>query len=105
MRWFTIALAAVVGGAALNTAVVSASLAGPAVIQGAGGFFSIPVMSLKEQRWTKVVRPQYDFSCGSDAVATLHTQPFELHTDDARATETIFVRGTQGKSQATDFRH
>src|SRR3546814_9634417 len=103
MRWFTISLAAVVGGAALNAAVTSAILAGPAVIQGAGGFFSIPVMSLKEKRWTNVVRQQYDFSCGSAAVATLLTYHYEMPTDEARAFEEMFVRGDQAKIQAEGF--
>ena len=58
MRWFLVALGTVVSGVAFNTAATSASLAGPAVIQGAGGSFSVPVVSLKEKRWTNVVRQQ-----------------------------------------------
>lgn len=103
MRWFLIALGAVVSGAAFNTAVISASLAGPAVIQGAGGSFSIPVTSLKEKRWTNVVRQQYDFSCGSAAVATLLTYHYETPVDEARAFEEMFVRGNQAKIQAEGF--
>lgn len=103
MRWFFIALAAVVGGAALDAAVMSASLAGPAVVQGAGGSFAVPVMSLKEKRWTNVVRQQYDFSCGSAAVATLLTYHYETPVDEARAFEEMFVRGNQAKIQAEGF--
>src|SRR3546814_20011104 len=89
MRWFLIALGTVVVGAAFNAAVMSASLAGPAVIQGAGGSFSVPVMSLKEKRWTTVVRQQYDFSCGSAAVATLLTYHYETHLAEAVVVEEI----------------
>jgi len=103
MRWFLIALGTAVGGAAFNTAVMSVSLAGPAVIQGAGGSFSVPVMSLKEKRWTNVVRQQYDFSCGSAAVATLLTYHYETPIDEARVFEEMFVRGNQPKIQAEGF--
>lgn len=103
MRWFLVALGTVVSGVASNTAVMSVSSAGPAVIQGAGGSFSIPVMSLKEKRWTNVVRQQYDFSCGSAAVATLLTYHYETPIDEARAFEEMFVRGDQPKIQAEGF--
>jgi predicted double-glycine peptidase len=103
MRWFLIALGTVAGGAAFDTAVVPASLAGPAVIQGAGGSFSVPVMSLKEKRWTNVVRQQYDFSCGSAAVATLLTYHYETPIDEARVFEEMFLRGDQPKIRAEGF--
>jgi hypothetical protein len=103
MRWFLVALGTVVSGVALNTAATSASLAGPAVIQGAGGSFSVPVVSLKEKRWTNVVRQQYDFSCGSAAVATLLTYHYESPVDEARVFEEMFVRGNQPKIQAEGF--
>jgi hypothetical protein len=103
MRWFLVALGTVVSAAALDTAVISTSLAGPAVIQGAGGSFSVPVVSLKEKRWTNVVRQQYDFSCGSAAVATLLTYHYETPIEEARVFEEMFVRGDQPKIQAEGF--
>ena len=103
MRWFLIALGAVAGGTAFTTAFVSPGLAGPAVVQGAGGSFSIPVMSLKEKRWTNVVRQQYDFSCGSAAVATLLTYHYETPIAEARVFEEMFLRGDQPKIQAEGF--
>lgn len=103
MRWFLIALGTAVGAAALDLAAMSASLAGPAAIQGAGGAFSVPVMSLKEKRWTTVVRQQYDFSCGSAAVATLLTYHYEMPIDEAQVFEEMFVRGDQPKIRAEGF--
>lgn len=103
MRRFLIALCIAACGGALNTAVTSASSAGPAVIQGAGGSFSLPVMSLKEKRWTNVVRQQYDFSCGSAAVATLLTYHYEMPIMEARVFEEMFGRGDQPKIQAEGF--
>jgi uncharacterized protein len=103
MRWFLIAVGTVVIGAAFNTAVTPVSLAGSTVIQGAGGTFSVPVLSLKEKRWTNVVRQQYDFSCGSAAVATLLTYHYETPIDEATVFEEMFVRGDQAKIRAEGF--
>jgi predicted double-glycine peptidase len=80
-----------------------ASWAGSTVIQGAGGSFSVHVMSLKEKRWTNVVRQQYDFSCGSAAVATLLTYHYDTPIDEATVFEEMFVRGDQPKIQAEGF--
>ncbi len=103
MRRFLIAIGAVIGGVMFNTAVPSVGVAGPVVIQGAGGSFSVPIMSLKERRWTNVVRQQYDFSCGSAAVATLLTYHYETPIDEATVFEEMFVHGDQAKIRAEGF--
>lgn len=103
MRGILVALGAAVSAVALPAAIVSPTLAGPAVIQGAGGSFSVPVMSLKEKRWTNVVRQQYDFSCGSAAVATLLTYHYEMPVQEAQVFEEMFVRGDRPKIQAEGF--
>ena len=41
------------------------------IVGQAGGTFSVKVLSLKELRLRAVVLQQYDFSCGSAALATL----------------------------------
>jgi predicted double-glycine peptidase len=56
--------AAVVGGAA----PAQAQLAG---VVTAGNYYSVPVKSYAERRFAGVVKQQFDFSCGSAAVATL----------------------------------
>ena len=38
-----------------------------------GGAFSVPAVSIKEARFSAMVRQQYDFSCGSAALSTLLT--------------------------------
>jgi len=103
MRWFLIAVGAVISGVVFDTAVPSVSVAGPVVIQGAGGSFSLPTVSLKEKRWTNVVGQQYDFSCGSAAVATLLTYHYEMPIDEAAVFEEMFTRGDQSKIQAEGF--
>lgn len=94
---------AAIGVVVLNAAGPSVAVAGPVVIQGAGGSFSVPAVSLKEKRWTNVVRQQYDFSCGSAAVATLLTYHYETPIDEATVFKEMFVRGDQAKIRVEGF--
>ena len=77
--------------------------AGTLRIQGAGGAFSVPVTSLKEARLQTVVRQQYDFSCGSAAVATLLTFHYERPVNEAEAFEFMFRTGDQEKIRKEGF--
>lgn|SRR5512138_767463 len=103
MRRLLVISGAVAVGAGLYLAAGSATWAGPAVIQGAGGSFRVPVMSLNEKRWTNVVRQQYDFSCGSAAIATLLTYHYDMPVQEAQVFEEMFVRGDRPKIQAEGF--
>ena len=103
MRNLLIMLGAAIIAAVLNLASSAVSVAGPTVIQGAGGFFRVPVMSLKEKRWTYVVRQQFDFSCGSAAVATLLTYHYDMPVQEAQVFEEMFLRGDQPKIRAEGF--
>ncbi len=67
--------------------LATTSQAGSLQLQGADGRFSVPIKSLKEKRWDAVVRQQYDFSCGSAALATLLT----YHYDRPIAEDTVFT--------------
>src|SRR3546814_14649919 len=49
------------------------------------------------------LRQQYDFSCGSAAVATLLTYHYETPLAEAVVFEEMFVRGDQAKIQAEGF--
>ncbi|MBI5040606.1 MAG: hypothetical protein HZB57_05230 [Gammaproteobacteria bacterium] len=72
-------------------------------IQGAGGAFSVPVTSLKEARLQTVVRQQYDFSCGSAAVATLLTFHYEQPVGETEAFEFMYRTGDQQKIRQEGF--
>lgn len=48
-----------------------ASDAGETRITVGGGAFNVPVQSMREARFSRIVLQRYDFSCGSAAVATL----------------------------------
>ena len=49
--------------------------------------FSLPVTSLIGRRFETVVRQQYDFSCGSAALATL----LRFHYDDPQSEQSVFI--------------
>ncbi|WP_294395444.1 C39 family peptidase [uncultured Sphingomonas sp.] len=49
--------------------------------------FALPVTSLIGRRFGTVVRQQYDFSCGSAALATL----LRFHYDDPQTEQSVFV--------------
>lgn len=71
----------------LLTTVVTPSLAGQVSIPAAGnGLLAIKVTSLKEARFRSTIRQQFDFSCGSAALATLLT----YHYDDAVSEQDVF---------------
>jgi uncharacterized protein len=52
-----------------------------------GGDFMLPVKSMVERRYLTVVRQQYDFSCGSAALATL----LNYHYGDPQNEKSIFI--------------
>jgi predicted double-glycine peptidase len=79
------------------------AVAGALRIQGAGGAFSVPVTSLKEARLQTVVRQQYDFSCGSAAVATLLTFHYEQPVSESEAFEFMYRTGDQEKIRQEGF--
>ena len=88
---------------AFLAAALPDALAGTLRVQGAGGAFSIPVTSLKEARLQTVVRQQYDFSCGSAAVATLLTYHYERPVNEADAFEFMYRTGDQERIRQEGF--
>ena len=68
-----------------------------------GGGYSVPVTSLKEARFRATVRQQYDFSCGSAAVATLLTYQYGIPVDEAEVFEHMYATGDQARIRAEGF--
>ena len=87
--------------AALGT--VGALQAGETRMWGAGGAFSVKLTSLKELRWKTVIRQQYDFSCGSAAVATLLSYHYDTAVSEAEVFEEMFLTGDRAKIQSDGF--
>jgi uncharacterized protein len=69
----------------------------------AGGSFSVPVFSMKEQRFQKTIHQQYDFSCGSAAVATLLTHHYNFPVNEQEVFREMFASGDQAKIKKEGF--
>jgi len=59
------------------------------------GDMDIKVRSLKEARFTRVVKQQYDFSCGSAAVATLLSYHYDRPVTETQVFKEMFAVGDQ----------
>ena len=88
---------AVLAAAALALGVVPApASAGDIAFAGfGGGSVNVAVTSMAERRWQAVVRQQYDYSCGSAAIATLLTYHYDWPIDESTVFEAMFVGGDQ----------
>lgn len=84
----------------LGTAMVHA---GPVNIAGSFGRFQVQAKSLQELGWDRVVRQQYDFSCGSAAVATLLTYHYDRDTSEAEVFEWMIRAGDAEQIQRHGF--
>jgi uncharacterized protein len=96
--------------ARLPVALLLASLAALPALAGSmdlrvpyGGGYSVPVTSLKEARFRSTVRQQYDFSCGSAAVATLLTYQYGIPVDEAEVFRHMYATGDQPRIRAEGF--
>ena len=83
-----------------------ASLAPAATLEVRGpqdGGFNVHVVSVKEARFATTQRQQFDFSCGSAAVATLLTHHYGKPTDERAVFTQMFERGDQAKIRKEGF--
>lgn len=68
-----------------------------------GARLSVPVASIKEMRFQTTLRQQYDFSCGSAALATLLTHHYNYPLTEQQVFEQMFLRGDQAKIRKEGF--
>ncbi|OEY65107.1 C39 family peptidase [Marinobacter sp. X15-166B] len=91
-------------GAALIAAFVPVTATAGAVnISNPFGAFNLQTKSLQEMRWDSVIRQQYDFSCGSAAVATLLTYHYNLPTREEDVFQAMITAGDRAKIQQNGF--
>ena len=64
---------------------------------------SVRVTSMKEARYRATVRQQFDFSCGSAAVATLLTHHYGYPIGEQQAFQEMFQRGDQARIRREGF--
>lgn len=68
-----------------------------------GGLYTLDVMSLKEARFRSVLPQQYDFSCGSAALASLLTYHYGAKFNEAQAFQAMWMAGDQEKIRQVGF--
>jgi predicted double-glycine peptidase len=68
-----------------------------------GARFNIPVRSMKELRFISTTRQQYDFSCGSAALATLLTYHYNYPISETVAFQAMWDIGDQAKIRREGF--
>lgn len=64
---------------------------------------SLDVSTLKERKFERVVRQQYDFSCGSAALATLLTHHYGRPTSESDAFTKMWAVGDQDRIKKLGF--
>lgn len=60
-----------------------------------GGSFTVPIDSIKETRFRSIVRQQYDYSCGSAALASLLTHHYEIPKTEQEVFKQMWEHGNQ----------
>lgn len=93
----------VVAMLAAGKGFVMSAEAGTVRISNSFGNFEMEAKSLSELSWEGVVRQQYDFSCGSAAVATLLTYHYERPTTEADVFESMIRNGDRDKIETYGF--
>jgi len=68
-----------------------------------GGPVSVRITSMKEARFKGTVRQQFDFSCGSAAIATLLTYQYGQPTSEQMAFAAMYAAGDQDKIRREGF--
>lgn len=78
--------------------------AGTVMVPGVtGGAFMVKVTSIKEARFRTTVHQQYDFSCGSAALATLLTYNYEEPVTEQEVFKAMFDKGDKEKIRREGF--
>ncbi|HRP23099.1 MAG TPA: C39 family peptidase [Thauera sp.] len=73
------------------------------IITPTAGGAAVPTVSMKGLRFSATLRQQYDFSCGSAAVATLLTHHYGWKVDEAAVFQAMFEHGDQAKIRQEGF--
>jgi predicted double-glycine peptidase len=68
-----------------------------------GTRFTVPAGSIKEIRFRNTIRQQYDFSCGSAALATLLTHHYGYPVSEQQVFEQMYLHGDQRKIRREGF--
>lgn len=72
----------------------------PAIAMGG---VALPVVSMRQSRLAGTLLQQYDFSCGSAAIATLLTHHYRLPVSEQEVFEAMYLQGDQAKIRREGF--
>src|SRR5262249_32320293 len=70
---------------------------------GVGGVYNVPIASLKEARFKRVVKQEYDFSCGSAALATLLSYHYDTPVNETAVFTEMFPVGDPARIKRYGF--
>lgn len=87
----------------LAAALGQGSCAAAMELAGIGAPFSVPVTSIRAARFKSTLHQQYDFSCGSAAVATLLSYHYGYPVSEQFVFEQMYARGDQEKIRKEGF--
>lgn len=68
-----------------------------------GHAYSVPITSMRAARFGATLRQQYDFSCGSAALATLLTHQYGVRVSEQEVFEFMYAKGDQAKIRQEGF--
>jgi len=71
--------------------------------EGVAGTLNVPITSLKEARFKRVVKQEFDFSCGSAALATLLSYHYEMPISETAVFTEMFKVGDQARIEKYGF--
>jgi uncharacterized protein len=90
----------------LQLLVLSVARAAEVKLYGVGvgsAEYTVRVASLKEAKFRRTIKQQYDFSCGSAALATLLTYHYGQPVTEAQVFQFMYERGDQLKIRREGF--
>ncbi|MDA5194740.1 C39 family peptidase [Govanella unica] len=94
-----------VSGLLTGNALFSSAAAGTVLLPNGliGGAASVKVISLREAKFQTVIRQQFDFSCGSAALATLLSFHYDYPVTEMTVFKEMYDHGDQTRIQAYGF--
>lgn len=91
------------GAAAALMCLTGPVSAGEVFVPAMGGITVQPIQSVRERAFSRTIRQEYDFSCGSAAVATLLTYQYGDPVSERTVFEGMWAHGDHAKIQHEGF--
>ena len=104
LRFFVGGALALLGALSLPAAAHAAPAPGQVRFHGeAGGTFTVAVTSWRDIPFRTVVRQEYDYSCGSAALATLLRYHYGARIDESEVFQAMYSVGDQARIRQVGF--